>query len=94
MAGKNSGFEPVFKITPAIARGLMRIEAMKHAIEALPITPRVLANLRHNYHLSRAEADITGWIAYFIEGMATSFEKVHAQAKAEAQTGAVDRSQL
>ncbi len=48
----------------------------------------------HNYHLGRAEADITGWIAYFIEGMATSFEKVHAQAKAEARLGAADGSQL
>jgi Fic family protein len=48
----------------------------------------------HNYHLGRAEADITGWIAYFIEGMATSFEKVHAQAKREAQSGAADRTQL
>jgi Fic family protein len=48
----------------------------------------------HNYHLGRAEAEITGWIAYFIEGMATSFDKVHAQAKRESLTGAADRSQL
>ena len=47
-----------------------------------------------NHHLGRAEADITGWIAYFIEGLVTSFEKVHAQAKIEAQSGAADRSQL
>lgn len=30
----------------------------------------------HNYYLGRAEADITGWIEYFIEGMAVSFENV------------------
>jgi Fic family protein len=48
----------------------------------------------HNYHLGRAEADITDWVAYFIEGMAISFEKVHAQAKREAQSGASDRTQL
>lgn len=30
----------------------------------------------HNYYLGRAEADITKWIEYFIEGMAVSFENV------------------
>jgi Fic family protein len=35
----------------------------------------------HNYHLGRAEEDITGWIAYFVAGMAEAFEKVHAHAK-------------
>jgi predicted HTH transcriptional regulator len=35
-----------------------------------------------------------GWITYFVEGMTTSFEKVHAQAKREAESGAVDRSKL
>lgn len=30
----------------------------------------------HNYYFGRAEADITSWLEYFIEGMATSFEKV------------------
>ena len=30
----------------------------------------------HNYYMGRAEADITGWIAYFIAGMASSFEAV------------------
>jgi Fic family protein len=38
----------------------------------------------HNYHLGRANADITGWIAYFVAGMADAFEKVHAQAKKNA----------
>jgi Fic family protein len=61
---------------------------LKAYYEALTVGPS------HNYHLGRAKADITGWIAYFIEGMATSFEKVHAQAKRESQTGAADRSQL
>lgn len=61
---------------------------LKAYYDALTVGPS------HNYHLGRAEADITGWIAYFIEGMATSFEKVHAQAKKESQTGAADRSQL
>ena len=48
----------------------------------------------HNYYLGRAESDITQWVAYFIEGMATSFEKVRAQAKREAGTGSRDQSRL
>lgn len=30
----------------------------------------------HNYYMGRAEADITKWVEYFIEGMAVSFERV------------------
>lgn len=30
----------------------------------------------HNYYMGRAQADITKWVEYFIEGMATSFENV------------------
>ncbi len=41
--------------------------------EALTIGPS------HNYYMGRAEADITQWIEYFIEGMAISFEKVLKQ---------------
>ncbi|MCB1110632.1 MAG: Fic family protein [Chlamydiia bacterium] len=33
----------------------------------------------HNYYLGRAEAEITPWVEYFIEGMALSFEKVIEQ---------------
>jgi Fic family protein len=61
---------------------------LKAYYEALTVGPS------HNYHLGRAEADITGWIAYFIEGMASAFESVHAQATREAMSGAGDRSQL
>lgn len=46
-----TGFNPTFTITPAAARGLMRIEAVKQAIQTLPITPRVLANLRETARL-------------------------------------------
>jgi len=42
----------------------------------------------HNYYLGRADADITKWVAYFIEGMATSFEKVRDQALREAERAA------
>jgi Fic family protein len=52
MTAKNrAGFNPTFTITPAAASGLMRIEAVKQAIQTLPITPRVLANLRETARL-------------------------------------------
>lgn len=48
----------------------------------------------HNYYMGRADADITKWVAYFIEGMATSFEKVRDQALREAERGRKDQSKL
>lgn len=48
----------------------------------------------HNYYVGRAEADVTPWVAYFIEGMASSFEKVEAQAQQEAAKGGGDQSRL
>jgi Fic family protein len=61
---------------------------LKAYYDALTIGPS------HNYYLGRAEADITKWIAYFIEGMATSFEKVRDQALREAERGRKDQSKL
>jgi Fic family protein len=42
----------------------------------------------HNYYMGRVEADITGWIEYFLEGMVYAFEKVvfhmaHAQKRGD-----------
>src|SRR5882724_3351543 len=48
---KRISFNPTFTITAAVASGLMRIEAVKQAIQTLPITPRVLANLRETARL-------------------------------------------
>jgi Fic family protein len=48
---KSQSYHPTFTITPAIARALMRVEGVKEAIQALPITPRVLANLRETARL-------------------------------------------
>ena len=46
----------------------------------------------HNYYLGRAQADITKWVEYFMDGMATSFENVIKQmTKARAQ-GSPDHS--
>ncbi len=42
----------------------------------------------HNYYFGRAEADITGWIAYFCAGMAEAFANVRLKAtEAARQTG-------
>lgn len=76
------GLRGVYALEEYYARDL------KSYYEALSVGPS------HNYHLGRAEADITGWMAYFIEGMASSFEKVQAQARREADTGTPDRSQV
>lgn len=36
----------------------------------------------HNYYMGRADADITRWIEYFIDGVAVSFEKIAHHARA------------
>jgi Fic family protein len=54
--------------------------------EALTVGPS------HNYHLGRAEADVTGFLAFFCEGMADAFSAVRAQAAKAAQRGAPDRA--
>ncbi|TWB21270.1 Fic family protein [Nitrospirillum amazonense] len=46
----------------------------------------------HNYYMGRAEADITGFIAYFCEGMADAFAAVRFQADRAATRGAMDQS--
>ena len=45
MKQNRKGFSPKYSITPAIAGWLMRIEAVRQSIDALPITPQVLALL-------------------------------------------------
>jgi Fic family protein len=44
----------------------------------------------HNYYTGRAESDISGWVGYFIAGMAASFEAVRE--KMHQSTPAGDRS--
>jgi Fic family protein len=46
-----NSFAPVFTITPAIARALMRVEAARQAVHSEPVTPRVLARLRETARL-------------------------------------------
>lgn len=44
-------FNPLYTITPAIAKSLMRIEAAKGKVSLLPVTPTVLASLRETAKL-------------------------------------------
>lgn len=48
----------------------------------------------HNYYMGRADADITPWIAYFIEGMATSFENVLEHMNTLSNTTRADQSDI
>jgi Fic family protein len=44
----------------------------------------------HNYYMGRAEADITPWVEYFVEGMAVSFENVLACMREAGEKGLPD----
>jgi Fic family protein len=46
----------------------------------------------HNYYMGRAEADITKWIEYFIEGMAIAFENVLKRMVKADEQGLIDQS--
>ncbi len=48
----------------------------------------------HNYYFGRAEADITQWVEYFIEGMADSFENVLRRMNEEKEKVSNDQSHL
>ena len=61
---------------------------LKAYYEALTVGPS------HNYYIGRVEADITKWIAYFVEGMTTSFEKAREQALRAAEKAGKDQSKL
>jgi len=45
----------------------------------------------HNYYMGRAEADITRWLEYFIEGMAVAFENILK--RMDEAKGLIDQSQ-
>lgn len=47
----------------------------------------------HNYYMGRAEADITKWVEYFIEGMAISFENVLRRMSEAGTKGLSDKSE-
>lgn len=47
----------------------------------------------HNYHLGRAEADVSGFVEYFCEGMADAFAKVCAVAEGASKSSAQDQTE-
>ena len=63
-------FSPLFTITPGIAQCLMRIEAIKEKVSALPLTPTVLASLRKTAKL------LTTHYSTMIEGNRLASEEV------------------
>lgn len=48
----------------------------------------------HNYYMGRAQADITKWVEYFVEGMAIACENVLSRMAQAIQPGMIDRSQM
>ena len=48
----------------------------------------------HNYYMGRAEADITKWVEYVVEGMAVSFENILKRMKEAKVQGSFDQSAL
>lgn len=48
----------------------------------------------HNYYLGRADADITKWIEYFMEGLVDSFEKTFKKMQTEQLQGGADQTEL
>jgi Fic family protein len=74
------GLKGIYSLEEYYARDL------KGYYEALTVGPS------HNYHLGRAEADVTGFLAYFCRGMAEAFSAVRAQAAQAAQRAAPDRA--
>lgn len=48
----------------------------------------------HNYYMGRAEADITKWVEYFVEGMAVAFENVLKRMNEAKTQGSPDQSSL
>jgi Fic family protein len=48
----------------------------------------------HNYYFGRAEADITKWVEYFVQGMAVAFENVLKRMTEAQLQGSADQSAL
>lgn len=76
------GLKGIFSLEEYYARNLPGYYA------ALTVGPS------HNYHLGRAEADVSGFVAYFCLGMAESFEKVRALAESEGFSAMPDKTAI
>ncbi len=44
--------------------------------------------------MDRAEAEIAGWVSYFLEGVAVAFERVHDPAESESARGGKEQTKL
>jgi Fic family protein len=76
------GLKGIYSLEEYYARNLNRY------YESLSVGPS------HNYHLGRAEADVSGFVEYFCEGMADAFLNVRARAEAVGSDMTEDKSTL
>lgn len=76
------GLKGIYSLEEYYARNL------RNYYDALSVGPS------HNYHLGRAEADVSGFLQYFCEGMAEAFSKVRAQAESVGGGAHGDKGEL
>lgn len=74
-------------------KGLYSLEEY-YAKDLLAYYRAISVGPSHNYYFGRVESDITEWIAYFIHGMALSFEKVVSQMTVSKDKGDKDYAGL
>lgn len=80
-------FKPNFTITPALAKTLMQLEAVKQGIDSLPITPRVLQSLRKSARLQSTH------YSTMIEGNRLTEEQVEKTIQTQKPLPGRDRDQ-
>ncbi len=87
MSSTTSIWQPRYTLTPAIARGLMEIEAARAVVENTPLPPVVEAELRHRARVRcvacgmtdryrQFNGNVTAIVSY--EGSAGLFERLKA----------------
>lgn len=74
-------------------RGIYSLEAY-YAQNLQAYYDALSAGNSHNYYFGRAEADISGFITYFCQGMDDAFAKVRIQASRQQAKGSTDQSPL
>jgi hypothetical protein len=76
-----------YTFTPAVVRSLMEIEAARQAVQLADLPAyyaAVQTHPHHNYYAGRADADLTGWLAYFLDAMAITFRRVAQEVRERA----------
>ncbi|NGX60824.1 MAG: Adenosine monophosphate-protein transferase SoFic [Chlamydiae bacterium] len=74
-------------------KGLYSLEEY-YAKNLLAYYQAIAVGSSHNYYLGRVEADITGWIEYFCQGMAYACERVVSHLETAEEKGEKDLSSL